>query len=120
MALFSKFKDFLTKHKNKFFVGGVIVAGSIFLTKFAQRKVIEWQEKETKEFLERNRKHAHFESLGRTCNQTISNLSPTLTILIINNINTIQIIDELKNNPSDKVKLWNELKVLPISKLEKY
>lgn len=111
MSVVSKLKGFLTRHKNKFAVGGVIIVGSVFLTKFAQQKLIEWQEKETKEFLERNRKQSHFESVGRTCNQTISNLSSTLTLLVTNIINTSNIIEDLKNNPSDKVKLWNQLKV---------
>lgn len=111
MSVISKFKDYLTRHKTKILVGGAIIAGSIFLTKIAQQKLIQWQEKETKEFLERNRKQSHFESLGRTCNQTISNLSSALTLLVIKVINTDDIIIELKNNPNDKVKLWNELKI---------
>lgn len=111
MSVVSKFKGFLFRHKNKFFVGGALIAGSVLITKYAQKKLIQWQETETKEFLERNRKQSHFESIGRTCNQTISNLSSTLTKIVINMINTDQIIEELKKQPSDKVRLWNELKV---------
>lgn len=111
MSVVSKLKGFLKRHKTKFLVGGVIIATSVFLTKFAQQKLIKWQEKETKEFLERSRKQSHFESIGRTCNQTVSNLSSTLTNLVIKIINTDHIIGELKNQPTDKVKLWNELKV---------
>lgn len=111
MSVMSKLKGFLTRHKIKFLIGGVAITGSILFTKFAQQKLIEWQEKETIDFLERNRKQSHFESIGRTCNQTISNLSSTLTSLITKTVNTDCIIEDLKSHPTDKIKLWNELKV---------
>ncbi|RZB40636.1 peroxisomal biogenesis factor 3, partial [Asbolus verrucosus] len=104
------------RHRNKFIVGGVLVGGSIFLTRYAQQKLKEWQEKETLEFLERNRKHQHFESIGRTCNQTILNLSAALNETISTSINTEEVIGTLKNNPENKVALWNELKILVFSK----
>lgn len=111
MSVISKFNGFLTRHRNKFVVGGAVIAGSVLITKYARQKFIHWQETETKEFLERNRKQTHFESIVRTCNQTISTLSSTLTNIVINIINTDHIIQKLKNQPSDKVRLWNELKV---------
>lgn len=111
MSVVSKLKGFLIRHKTKFLFGGSVIVGSIFLTKFAQKKLVQWQEKETKEFLERNRKQTHFESISQTCNQTISNLSSTLTLLVTKIVNTDHIIEELKNNPSNKLLLWNELKV---------
>lgn len=111
MSVISKFRGFLTRHRNKFVIGGAVIASSILATKYARQKLIQWQETETKEFLERNRKQSHFESIGRTCNQTISNVSSTLTNIVISIINTDHIIQELKNHPSEKVRLWNELKV---------
>lgn len=116
MSVFSKIKNFLDRHRNKFVVGGVIICGSIFLTRYAQQKLKEWQERETLEFLERNRKHQHFESIGRTCNQTILNLSVALNETIAKNINTEQVIEHLKSNPENKLSLWNELKILVFSK----
>lgn len=111
MSVVSKLQRFLIRHKNKFLFGGTIIIGSIFITKLAQQKLVQWQEKETKEFLERNRKQTHFESIGQTCNQTISNLSSALTLLVTKIVNTDHIIEELKTNPSNKLVLWNELKV---------
>lgn len=112
MSVVSKLRGFLTRHKGKFLFGSAIIVGSIFFTKYAQQKLVQWQEKETKEFLERNRKQTHFESIGQTCNHTISNLSSTLTMVVTKIINTDDIIEELKNNPSNKIILWNELKVI--------
>jgi peroxin-3 len=117
MSVFSKVRNFFSRHRNKFIVGGVIVGGSIFLTRYAQQKLKEWQEKETLEFLERNRKHQHFESIGRTCNQTILNLSAALNETVTRNITTEELIDQLKTNPENKLALWNELKILVFSKV---
>jgi peroxin-3 len=117
MSVFSKVRNFFSRHRNKFIVGGVIIGGSIFLTRYAQQKLKEWQEKETLEFLERNRKHQHFESIGRTCNQTILNLSAALNETVTRNITTEELIDQLKTNPENKLALWNELKILVFSKV---
>ena len=116
MSVFSKVRNFFSRHRNKFIVGGIIIGGSIFLTRYAQQKLKEWQEKETLEFLERNRKHQHFESIGRTCNQTILNLSIALNETINKRINTEEVIERLKSNPENKLGLWNELKILVFSK----
>lgn len=111
MSVFSRIRGFFSRHRNKFIVGGVIITGSIFLTRYAQQKLKDWQEKETKEFLERTRKQHHFESIGRTCNQTILNLSSALFDVIFQTIDTEDIINTLKTNPENKMELWNELKV---------
>lgn len=63
-------------------------------------------------FFERNRKQSHFESINRTCNQTIVNLSSSLLEKIYQTINTDEIIENLKKNPSNKLEMWNQLKNL--------
>lgn len=116
MSVFSKIRDFLNRHRNKFFVGGVLIGGSIFLTRYAQLKLKEWQEREALEFFERNRKHQHFESIGRTCNQTIINVSTSLSETVAKSTNTTEVIEQLKSKPENKLELWNELKILVFSK----
>ncbi|XP_018564710.1 peroxisomal biogenesis factor 3 [Anoplophora glabripennis] len=116
MSVFSRIRGFFSRHRNKFIVGGIIITGSILLTKYAQQRLREWQEKETIEFLERNRKQNHFESISRTCDQTISNLSGALYEVIFKAINTDEIIEMLKTNPENKLSLWNDLKILVFAK----
>lgn len=111
MSVVSKVKDFFSRHRNKFIIGGVIITSSILLTKYAQQKLKEFQEKQAVEFLERHRKLNHFESLGRTCNSTILNLSSTLMDVVYKTVNTDEIIEALKKNPDNKVQIWNDLKV---------
>ncbi|KAJ8947587.1 hypothetical protein NQ318_010099 [Aromia moschata] len=112
---FSNSNDFYISymfiHRNKFIVGGVIITGSVLLTRYAQQRLKEWQEREAREFLERNRKHNHFESISRTCNQTIHNLTPALFEAVCKTINTDGIIDNLKMNPENKLENWNSLKL---------
>ncbi|XP_050301606.1 peroxisomal biogenesis factor 3 [Anthonomus grandis grandis] len=116
MPVFSKIKDFLSRHRNKFVVGGIIITGSYFLTRYATHRLREWHEKEALEFIERNRKQIHFESINRTCNQTIINLSSSLLDKIYETINTDKIIEALKTNPDNKIELWNDLKVQVFTK----
>lgn len=111
MSVFSKVKDFFVRNKNKFILGGVVTIGSLYFLKYAQQRLKQWQEKEALEFLERNRKQNHFESIDRTCNQTILNLSTTLIDVIFKKVNTDDVIEALKSNPENKLELWNTLKV---------
>lgn len=42
--MLSKLKDFAVRHKKKIIFGGIIIAGGIAL-RYAQRKLVEYQEK---------------------------------------------------------------------------
>ncbi|ENN78396.1 hypothetical protein YQE_05196, partial [Dendroctonus ponderosae] len=111
MSVFSKVKGFLSRHRNKFLIGGALVAGSVFLTRYAQTRLRQWHEKEAMEFIERNRKQAHFESINRTCNQTIVNLSASLLESIYHTVSSEETIEILKKHPENKIEMWNTLKV---------
>ncbi|KAG5858713.1 hypothetical protein JTB14_023995 [Gonioctena quinquepunctata] len=112
MSLVSKFRSFLWRHKNKFIFGGVLITGSVLLTKYAQQRLKEWQEKETVEFFDRSRKSSHFESIGRTCTETVSNLSVSLLDVIREAVNTDALIESLRSSPENKLEIWNTLKVM--------
>ncbi|KAL1517102.1 hypothetical protein ABEB36_000910 [Hypothenemus hampei] len=109
MSIFSKCKNFVSEHKNKF-IAAAFVTGSVFLTKYAHKRLRDWQENQAIEFLERNRKQNHFESITRTCNQTILNLSSSLLDKIYENVDTDILIQKLKSNPEDKLRLWQTLR----------
>ncbi|KAK9710027.1 Peroxin-3 [Popillia japonica] len=112
MSVFSKLRDFLYRHRNKFLISGIIITGTILLNKYAQQRLREWQEREAKEILERTRKEQHYESIERTCNETILNISIALKEAVAKYVNTEDIVAELRTNPENKVDLWNDLKVL--------
>lgn len=115
--MYSTLKNFLNRHRRKFLITGVVVAGGMLTLRYAQRKLIEYQEAKAREFFERTRRTQHFESTERTCNQAIMGLAPNLIERILKNLNTDSIVADLRNNPGDKIVLWNKLKVMAISRL---
>lgn len=96
---------------------GVVVGGSYFAYRYAMRKLIEFQEKQTRDFLEQTRRTQHYESTERTCNQVIVGLSSKMFDEIIRLVNSEGIMEQLRNNPDKKIELWNELKVLSLTRL---
>ncbi|XP_012252718.1 peroxisomal biogenesis factor 3 [Athalia rosae] len=114
--MFSRMRDFLYRHRRKFVVSGVLVGGVIFATRYTQRKLREWQESETRAFIERTRRQQHFESTERTCNQTILSLANGLRDTITSTLDTEAIVEKLRLGSGDKISLWNELKVLALAR----
>ncbi|XP_031626358.1 peroxisomal biogenesis factor 3 [Contarinia nasturtii] len=115
--MFSSMKNFLNRHRRKFVIGGVVIAGGMIAFRYAQRKLFEYQEAKAREFFERTRRTQHFETTERTCNQAIMGLGPNLIEQILKNLDADRIVADLRNNPNDKIVLWNKLKVLAIARL---
>lgn len=115
--MFSSMRNFLNRHRRKFVVTGVVVAGGVLALRYAQRKLIEYQESKAREFIERTRRTQHFEATERTCNQTIMGLAPNLIEQIMKHLDADRIVEELRTNPNDKIELWNRVKVLAISRI---
>ena len=114
--MFSRMRGFLNRHKRKFIVSGMVVGGFILITRYTQRKLREWQEKEVRELLERTRRSQHFESTERTCDQTILTLATNVRSAVIKALDTETIVNKLRNGCKDKISSWNALKVLAISR----
>lgn len=114
--MFTRFKNFFSRHRNKFITGGILVGGVVLFSKYAQ-KVKEWQEKEAKEFLERARKQQHYDSIEKTCNLTAMTLASTLKEVIIKLIKSEELIQKLQSGVKNRVEVWEELKILAFSKL---
>lgn len=115
--MFSAMKNFVNRHRRKFLIGGVVIAGGMLTLRYAQRKLIEYQEAKAREFFERTRRSQHFESTERTCNQAIMGLAPNLIEQILTKLDADTIVAELRNKPNEKIALWNRLKVLAIARL---
>ncbi|KAJ1527742.1 hypothetical protein ONE63_007698 [Megalurothrips usitatus] len=109
--MFSRFKDFVNRHKRKFVVTGVVIGGTWLALRYAQRKLKEYTENEAKEFIERNRRQQHFKSTERTCDRTILSLSPAIHEAIMNSVNTEELVAELQTATSGKYNIWERLKI---------
>ncbi|XP_063617357.1 peroxisomal biogenesis factor 3 [Cydia splendana] len=115
--MFSSVRNFLHRHRRKFIVTGAVFGGLYLLTSYAQKKLREWQEREAKKFFEMTRKKQHFESTERTCNQTILSLSKIVTDNILSSVDTEKIVQELQENPENKLALWEQMKIMIFTRI---
>lgn len=115
--MLAHFKELFNQHKKKIIVVGVVIGSTIVGSKYAHHRLIDWQEKETKDFLEKTRKQQYFESCEKLCNQTILFLSPTLRDNILELVDCESIVNQLKDGAANKFDLWQELKMLVFTKV---
>ncbi|CAL1683902.1 unnamed protein product [Lasius platythorax] len=114
--MFSSIWGFLKRHKRKFVAGSIIVSSVIFLTRYTQRKLREWQDTEIRMLMEKTKKRQHYESIEKTCNQTILSLASTLRNSVIKENDTETIINQLRDGSANKIASWNQLKILAITR----
>lgn len=96
---------------------GVVIAGTGLAIRYAQRRLREYQEKQVKDFLEKTRRQQHFESTEKTCDQAIFGLMPVLCEQITKQLNTDDILEELRTSTDRKLELWEQLKILSFARV---
>lgn len=119
--MFSTFRNFVSRHKRKFITGVVFAAGGVALH-YARKKLLEFQEAQAREFIEKTRRIQHFESTERTCNQAIHNLFPSVLEVITKLYDTNTILQELREKSRDlttvqKIDLWDQLLVKSFTRI---
>lgn len=114
--MFSSIWGFLKRHKRKFVVGGIVVSSVIFLTRYTQRKLREWQDNEIRMLMEKTKKQKHYEGIEKTCNQMILSLAASLRNSVINENDTETIVNQLRDGTADKIASWNQLKILAFTR----
>uniref|UniRef100_A0A336N0L8 Peroxisomal biogenesis factor 3 n=1 Tax=Culicoides sonorensis TaxID=179676 RepID=A0A336N0L8_CULSO len=112
--MFSKFRNFISRHKRKFIFTGVVFAAGGVALHYARKKLLEFQESQAKEFMEKTRRIQHFESTERTCNQAIHNLYSSVLEAVAKLYNTKIILQELRERAKEltttqKIDLWDQL-----------
>ncbi|XP_039963835.1 peroxisomal biogenesis factor 3 [Bactrocera neohumeralis] len=115
--MFSRLRDFATRHRRKFIVTGVLVGGTYVAIKYAQRKLIEYQTRQAREFFEKTKRMQHFETTEHTCNKVIIGMGTELYAAIIRECNTNALLDQLRQNPPNKLELWEEMKIVAFTRL---
>ena len=115
--MLSGVKDFFYRHRRKFIVTGVVFGGSYLAYRYAMKRLMEFQEKQAREFLDHTRRTQHYESTERTCNQVIVGLSSKLYDEIIRLLSGEDVMEQLRLNPENKIDLWNQLKVISFTRL---
>lgn len=115
--MFSRLRDFATRHRRKFIVTGVLVGGTYVAIKYAQRKLIEYQTRQAREFFEKTKRMEHFETTEHTCNKVIIGMGTELYAAIIRECNTNALLEQLRQNPPNKLELWEEMKIVAFTRL---
>ncbi|KAI8787069.1 peroxisomal biogenesis factor 3 [Biomphalaria glabrata] len=106
----------LKRHKRKFFFFGTVFGGSWLMYKFIWRKIKEIRDEEDKQYLIYVRRQHHFDSNQRTCNMTVLGMVPNLREVLIKSLDTEEVKDMLKLNPPNKIDLWEELKIMSVTR----
>ncbi|XP_016980967.1 peroxisomal biogenesis factor 3 [Drosophila rhopaloa] len=118
--MLSRLQDFLSRHRRKFIVTGVLVGGTIFAARYAQRRFVEFQEKQAREFFERTRRMTHFESTEKTCNQVILGMGEEMCQAVLRECSTDELLEQLRQNPKNKLELWEDMKIVAFTRLATY
>ncbi|KAK3592901.1 hypothetical protein CHS0354_004127 [Potamilus streckersoni] len=108
--------NFIKRHKKKVIVTGLAVWGGTYLFRYVRRKFREFQEIESAECLAQARRQHHFDSNQRTCNITVLSMLPKLREVVICLLNTEECTEQLKSIPSNKLQIWEELKILSFTR----
>lgn len=93
----------------------MFAAGGVALH-YARKKLLEFQEAQAREFLEKTRRINHFSTTERTCNQAIHSLYPSVLEVITQLYDTNAILQELREKAESlttvqKIDLWDQLLV---------
>lgn len=115
--MLSRLSDIVTRHRRKFIVAGIVVGGTFMALKYAQKKIIEFQENQAREFFEKSRRMQHFESTESTCNQLIIGMGSELIQAILRECDMDELLEQLRDNPSNKLELWEEMKIVSFTRL---
>ena len=114
--MFSSLRGFFDRHRRKIVITGALLGGAYALGKLAQWKLGDWYETQQVEFLAQSKKQLHFDGNQKTCNITFYSLLPGLKDAIFDLVDSEKITEKLKNQPSDKLLLWEQLKILSFTR----
>ncbi|XP_071965139.1 peroxisomal biogenesis factor 3-like [Antedon mediterranea] len=114
--MFTYLKDFFRRHRRKFVFVGVLSAASVFLWKYGQQRLKEWQEREAAECLAFARRQHHFDSNQRTCNMTVLSMLPTIRQSLHKMLDSDDLTQQLKNRPANKLEIWEQFKIISFSR----
>lgn len=110
--------NWVKRNRRKFLFSGAVVGGIYVVGKVAQWQLTRSQELEAKKVLEKVRKQNHFSATESTCALTLEALFPTMRRVVETQLDADRITEVLKSKPppTEKLQLWEELKVISFSR----
>lgn len=84
--------------------------------KYAERKLIQWQEENAKKIIEQQRRKEHYDNTLETTRVTLANIITNLKKVLERELNYDVLIHAIKDQPTRKLELWEELKIVGFSR----
>lgn len=117
MIVVNRIRDILARNRQRVMLTTLTIGGSILLYRYLRRRILSNQSRQMRDFMEKARRVQHFESTERTCNQMIIAINAEMLELINKKLDVKQLILKLRSNPDNKLDLWEEIKVLSVTRL---
>lgn len=113
--MLKKVFHFIRRHQKKILVGGGVMVGVLWLNKYLQSKLIDFELKQTTEYVEQLKKQQHFEGTIQTCDSSTISLVPKVWEHLLMLLDFDQVLEMLKLKSGNKLQLWEELKINLVS-----
>ena len=107
---------FVKRHKRKFIITSAVLGGGALVARYAANKFEEWEKRHLKQLLAKEKKQQYFANIYQSCLTTCRNLTPKIKRAIDKLLDVDGITLTLKNNPPNKVELWEYLTLLTFTK----
>lgn len=109
--MFSRMYNFVRQHKKKVFFSVGLAGGAYLLNRYLQRKLLDWETKQTQNYIDQIKHQHHFEGILQTSDSTILSLLPKVREPLLAALETDSLLEKLKSRPSNRLELWEEIKV---------
>lgn len=110
-------QNFYRRHRRKILIYAGVAGGAYAAGKYLRYKFDEWQHEQIDEAQNAARKNFHFENHQKNCTATFLSFLPNVRNVIMEKLNTEQLLDILKLKPANKLEIWDQMKVLSLTRL---
>lgn len=114
--MFSRIRDFVYRHRRKFLIGTAVVGGIALISRYAEHKLLEWHDAQTRMLLQKQKKRQHYENTQRTANTTVMSLAGSLKELVTKDLDSEALLLAIREQPQHKHSIWQQLKVIGFSR----
>jgi peroxin-3 len=105
--MFQRVRNFVARHPKKLTAVAVVAAGAV-AWRFAKRRLIDWQERESERMIEAARRQAHFDSTMRTADGAIEALGVSIAQKICQCLDTDPVIAQLDTHREKRGPEWRD------------
>lgn len=97
-------------------IGGTVIGGVVLLSRYAERKLLEWHDHQTRTLMEKQKKRQHYDNTHRTANVTVMSLSGSMKEAISFELDADALLQAVREQPQHKQSIWEQLKIVGFSR----